>query len=299
MKKKSLGRGLGEIFKEVTASYDSDTTPVITSDKDTLMIDVNSIIPNPYQPRKDFNAQELEELSQSIDKHGLIQPIVVVKNGDSGYVLVTGERRLRATKLLNHSEILAIVKDLDDHNVRELALIENIQREDLNPLELASSYKDLLDNYNISHEQLADIVHKSRASITNSLRLLTLSDYAKDKLVAKNISSGHARALIGLDPSRQKIVIDTIIGQNLTVREVEKLVASKSEKNSNKTADKKNSSSTFTIPSEEVQIIRNVLDKFVLKYAIKGNKVIFNLSKEKDLKKFRTFVEDAVRNVKF
>lgn len=229
--KKSLGRGLGAILGEVTDVYESE---VPTDTQKIKEIRIDHIRPNPFQPRKSFDEVALNELAESIKKHGLLQPIVVIEDID-GYILVAGERRLRASKIAGHKKIKAIIAKIDPRRQRELALIENIQREDLNPLELAHSYKELIDEYKITHEELSEIVHKSRAQITNTLRLLMLSAYAQEALKYGKITQGHAKMLVGLDPKQQKIVVDSIVGQGLSVREVEALAASfKSEKPSSK-----------------------------------------------------------------
>ncbi|MBE2984416.1 ParB/RepB/Spo0J family partition protein [Campylobacter sp. RM9344] len=186
-------------------------------------IDVAKISPNPYQPRKNFDEEALKELAQSIKRHGLIQPIIVIRK-DGGYMLIAGERRFRATKLLNESKIKAIVANLESKNLREIALIENIQRENLNPIELANSYKELISEYKITQEGLSNIIHKSRTQITNTMRLLLLSETTKRLLQEDKITQGHAKVIVGLKPDEEKMVVDTIIGQKLSVRETENLV---------------------------------------------------------------------------
>lgn len=232
----SLGRGLGAILEEVEESYIND----ISSHSELVKeISVSSIRPNPFQPRKFFDEEALNDLSKSIKEHGLLQPIVVVKEGDS-FLLIAGERRLRATKLAGFSSIRAIIATVDMDKLRELAIIENIQREDLNSIELAISYKELIDDYGITHEELADIVKKSRVHVTNTLRLLTLSSYTQDMISESKISSGHAKVLVGLSDDEQKKVVNTIIGQKLSVREVEQIV-------------QKIKSGTATVPVESIK----------------------------------------------
>ena len=148
--------------------------------------------------RQSFDEEALRQLSESIARHGLIQPIIVIQKAVS-YVLIAGERRLRATKLLGESTIKAVVADIKSQNLRELALIENIQREDLNPIELAKSYKELIGEYRITQEELADIIKKSRTQITNTLRLLNLCSEVQDAISADKISQGHAKIMVGLE----------------------------------------------------------------------------------------------------
>jgi ParB family chromosome partitioning protein len=215
-----LGRGLGSILDDVEDAYRLDIEENSAAVKDIYLSD---IVPNIYQPRKAFDEEALKELSHSLVKHGQLQPIVVVEK-DDGYMIIAGERRYRASKLADFTTIKAIVADYDSENLRELALIENIQRENLSPLELAESYSELIKEYKITQEELSDIIHKSRSQITNTLRLLSLSPYTKDLLVDGKITQGHARVLVGLDAQNQKLIADTIVGQKLNVRESEELV---------------------------------------------------------------------------
>lgn len=220
----ALGRGLGELLGEIGTAYENsneNTTETIT--ENTSEIECDKIKTNPYQPRKIFNEEKLQELSDSIAQHGLLQPIIVTKK-DNEYLLIAGERRLRASKLAGFTTIKAIVVQIDDKKLRELALIENIQRDDLNIIEIAYSYAGLINDYSITHDELAKMVSKSRSSITNTLRLLTLSNYTQKMLGANKISQGHAKVMVGLDEKEQQLVVDTVIGQKLSVRDTEVLV---------------------------------------------------------------------------
>ncbi len=217
--KKSLGRGLGAILDEVERAYDNNL------DDDSYLIlelDINSIKPNPFQPRKTFDQSALNELSESIKKHGLIQPIIVFEKDDE-HILIAGERRLRASKIAGFDTIKAIVADVDTSKLRELAIIENIQRENLNPLELAESYKELIEDYGITHVELSEMMSKSRTQITNTMRLLQLSEYAKNAIAEGKITQGHAKVLVGLDEKEQRVVVESIVGQKLSVRDAEKI----------------------------------------------------------------------------
>lgn len=218
----ALGRGLSELLGEVEIAYEKNST----KRKDNVLeLDIDSIIPNPNQPRKIFDEEKLNELSESIKNHGILQPIIVMQNeNDDGYTLVAGERRLRASKLAGLTKIKSIIVNIDENKLRELALIENIQRDDLNIIELAYSYAQLINEHKLTHEDLATKVSKSRSAITNTLRLLTLSVHVQQLLGSDKITTGHAKVLIGLDKETQNIVADSIIGQKLTVRETEKLV---------------------------------------------------------------------------
>ncbi|MBN2837370.1 MAG: ParB/RepB/Spo0J family partition protein [Fusobacteriaceae bacterium] len=216
----ALGRGLGELLGEIETAYENNND---ISRNNVLELHVDNIILNPYQPRKIFNEEKLKELSDSIVKNGLMQPITVTRDEDK-YILIAGERRLRATKLAGITLIKAIVCDVDNTKLRELALIENIQRDDLNVIEVAYSYAGLINDYKITHEELANIVSKSRSSISNILRLLTLSNYTQKMLGSEKITLGHAKLIVGLSEDEQKLVVDSIIGQKLSVRETEILV---------------------------------------------------------------------------
>ena len=218
--KLKLGRGIGAILEEVESAYAND----IKSGAETISeIDIDNIKPNPFQPRKKFDEEKLKELSESIKEHGLLQPIVVIKK-KGHYVLIAGERRLRASKLSGKETIRAIIADISLDNLRELALMENIQRENLNPIELALSLNELIEKYNVTHDKLAEIVHKSRTYVTNVLRLLNLSDFTQNKISEGLISSGHAKVLVGLEPDEEKKIVNSIINQKLSVREAENLV---------------------------------------------------------------------------
>ena len=227
----ALGRGLGELLGEVESAYENSTR---SSNAGVTKIDVSSIKANPNQPRKIFDEEKLKELSESIKEHGLLQPVVVVENDDKTYTLVAGERRLRAHKLAEISKIKAIIIDADELKLRELALIENIQRDDLNIIELAYCYAQLLNEHSITHEELSRKVFKSRASITNTLRLLQLNSYVQQFLATDKISAGHAKIMIGLTSDELRMVADSIVGQKLSVRETEKLVKELKERNENK-----------------------------------------------------------------
>jgi ParB family chromosome partitioning protein len=218
----ALGRGLSELLGEVESAYESNSD----LNKDLIKeISLSQITPNPYQPRKIFDEEKLKELANSIDTHGLMQPVVVIKeNETNNYILVAGERRFRAVKSLKLDTIQAIVANIEVSKLREYALLENIQRDDLNILEVAYSYAGLINEYNMTHEELSNIVHKSRSSITNILRLLTLSKYAQQCVSQDKISLGHAKVIMGLEEDDQKTIIDSIMGQKLSVRETENLV---------------------------------------------------------------------------
>ena len=219
MKSMALGRGLDALFGEIDESYENEGTQ-----KDEVSeISVKDIKPNPFQPRKIFDEEALAELAESIKNDGLLQPIVVTEDID-GYVLIAGERRLRASKLAKLKTIRCIIVSSDDDKMRKLALLENIQREDLNSVELAQSYEELIKIHEITHQELSTMIHKSRTHITNTLRLLQLSTKTQKALLEKKITAGHAKVLVGLDEKQQQVMVNSIIGQKLSVRDVESMI---------------------------------------------------------------------------
>ncbi len=220
MKKAALGRGLDALLGEVGEAYENESS----TQNSVIEIPLENIEPNPYQPRKHFSEESLKELADSIKKDGLIQPVIVVEDGIEGYILVAGERRFRASMLAKMESIKAIVLDISKEQMQQYALIENIQREDLNPIELAQSYEALIKLHGVTHEELASIIHKSRTHITNTLRLLNLSKNTQEALVQKKINAGHAKMLVGLDEKDQTTMVNSIVGQKLSVREVENII---------------------------------------------------------------------------
>ena len=280
MGRKTLGRGLGAILSEVAEAYEKEIPD--SEGNSVVEIDLDAIRPNPFQPRRVFDDRSLKELADSIKRHGLLQPVIVIEDID-GYMLIAGERRVRASRLAGNEKIKAVVAKIEPSKYRELALIENIQREDLNPVDLALSYKELLEEYSITHEELSGIVKKSRAHITNTLRLLNLSDYAKDALKNGKITPGHAKVLVGLDEAKQKIVVDSIIGQKLSVREVEKLIHESKEKKKRQKSDKNGLS--------EMAEIEDILKDSNLNFKISGNRLTIKFDNSDEIRYFlKTFL---------
>ena len=291
-KKSGLGRGLGDILDEIGSTYETQLSDVKEEELGDLIaeIDIDLIEPNPYQPRKHFDPQKLQELSNSIKQHGLLQPIVVISHEDR-YILIAGERRLRASKLANLKTIKAIIAqvELDELRLRELALIENIQRENLNPIELAVSYKELIEVHNITHDELSNIVHKSRSQITNTLRLLNLDTYAQDAIIDGKISQGHAKILVTVPKDKQKILVDTIIGQKLNVRQAERLVKKVKSKDEIDNFDKSLKESSFKISKEQATKIKELLP---FETKVKKSSVEILLPSEEILIDFISFIQN-------
>ena len=253
VKRKALGKGLSALIPEDLEKEDHERIQEI---------DIDLICPNPNQPRKVFEQDKLEELTEYIKKYGVIQPIIVRKEGDF-YTIIAGERRWRACKNANIKTMPCLVRDIENKNASEIALIENIQREDLNPIDEANAYEFIMARYGITQEQVSNIVGKSRVYVTNILRLTNLDDYVKDKIVKNLISAGHGRALLSLDEEKQKYITDLIIRDNLSVRDVEKLVK----------AEKKPKRKVAVQKDKYLAYLEEVLtDKFSSKVKIKAGK---------------------------
>lgn len=224
-KKKALGRGLEELFSTEVLDFDTFESNIMENAKSNEIQDipVNEIRPNPYQPRKTFNEDALRELSESIKNHGVFQPIIV-KKGIRGYDLIAGERRLRASKMAGLDKIPAIVKDFSDDEMREIALLENIQRENLTAIELAWAYKGIIDNLDIRQEDLALKIGKSRSHITNTLGLLNLPEEVQKMILNGELAMGHARVLSKMeDESKITDLAKKIINEGLSVHEIENI----------------------------------------------------------------------------
>lgn len=215
---RGLGRGLNALLSDELVNASNDKEEIIK------IVDINEIEPNFGQPRKNFDEEELKELSSSILEHGILQPLIV-REKNNKYEIVAGERRYRAARMAKITEIPIIIKSFTDQQTVEIALVENIQRSDLNAMELACAYSLLMERFDLTQEQVADKVGKSRASVANIMRLLNLTPYVQEKLRGNEITFGHARALLAVkDIKAQKQVTDLIIEKSLSVRETEKYI---------------------------------------------------------------------------
>jgi len=273
MKSQKLGRGLDALLGEIDEAYENEGTQ-----RDLVLeIPLKDIRPNPFQPRKSFDEEMLHELAESIKNDGLLQPIVVTEDID-GYVLIAGERRYRASKLAKLKEIRAIVLNSDEQKMRQFALIENIQREELNAVELAQAYGELIKLHNYTHEELLGVIHKSRAHITNTLRLLQLSAKTQKALIEKRISAGHARVLVGLDEKDQQLMVNSIIGQKLSVRELELIIKSKKEPI---VITKKEPKQSYDFNS-----VNKIFDEYGIKYKNSANKITLEFSSQEQIEEF-------------
>lgn len=222
-KRKALGRGLEQLFSNEVINFENFEKDIVqnSSKSDILEINLKDIRSNPYQPRKTFNETTLQELADSIKEHGIIEPIIV-KKAIKGYELVAGERRTKAAKLAGLEKIPAIVKDFNDQEMMEIALLENIQREDLNPIDEASAYQKIIELGHMTQEEFAKKFGKSRSHVTNMLGLLSLPTAVKELVEKKEISMGHARALSKIESAEKiKELADKVVKENMSVRELE------------------------------------------------------------------------------
>lgn len=226
-----LGRGLNALIPTKSGPIPQQAIEKITQEtlqqtgEKVLNIPIEQIEPNPKQPRKIFSRLEMEELINSIREHGIIQPLIITKIDKDKYQIVAGERRWRAAKILELKTVPAIVRDVNEMEKLEISLLENIQRQDLNPIERARAYQRLMDEFNLTQEEVAKKIGKARATVANSLRLLTLPEGIQQTIESGRISEGHAKALLSLENAdKQEAFLKRILGLGLTVRETEKMV---------------------------------------------------------------------------
>ncbi|MGN0973977.1 MAG: ParB/RepB/Spo0J family partition protein [Bacilli bacterium] len=278
-KRRALGRGLEELFNNEPLDYDKLENKIIeqTSKDEIVEISLDELRSNPYQPRKYFDEDALNELANSIKEHGVFQPIIV-KKSIKGYEIIAGERRVKASKLAGAKTIPAIIRDFSDKDMMEIALLENLQRENLNSIEEATAYKKLQENLNLTQEELAHHLGKSRSHITNMLGLLTLPEEVKDLIMTNQITMGHARALSKMSSNEEIInLANKIVEEKLSVRQVEEIT-------SNDLYQKKNTIKTHKTVDYTYKPIEEFLcDKLGTKVKIKNNKVNISFSNQEDL----------------
>ena len=223
-KKRGLGRGLNALINTGSDTENNKENTKENHEYKEVFINISLVEPNRDQPRKEFDKESLSELANSIKQYGILQPIIVQKNGDM-YEIIAGERRWRAAKEAGLTEVPVIVRDYDKQKVMEISIIENIQRENLNPIEEAMAYQSLMEEYGLKHDELAEKVSKNRSTITNSMRLLKLSKNIQQMLIDGRISTGHAKVLLSVeDINEQEKIAQELIDKSLSVRELEKLV---------------------------------------------------------------------------
>jgi ParB family transcriptional regulator, chromosome partitioning protein len=271
-KKSGLGRGLGALLEnnetDITASRESVTNASVGSVSAILVKDIEA---NPFQPRTEFEKEALVDLSNSIKEHGLIQPITVRKIGYGKYQLISGERRFRASQIVGLTEVPAYIRIANDQAMLEMAIVENIQRQDLNPIEVAISFQRLLNECELTQEELGEKVSKNRSTVTNYLRLLKLPDVIQLALSSKTITMGHARALLGVENESTLVKFyRKIVDEKLSVRKTEELV-----QNLNKPKEPKSKSSRYSLSYEEQKIKEEISKNYNSKIGItktnKGN----------------------------
>ena len=277
-KKKALGRGLEQLFNSEVLDFDSFESNILesTSSEDIQQIKLSEIRSNPYQPRKTFNEEALQELADSIKNYGVFQP-VIVKKSIKGYDLVAGERRVKASRIAGMETIPAIVKDFSDEMMREIALLENLQREDLTAIELAWAYKGIIDSLHITQDELASKIGKSRSSVTNTLGLLRLPNSVQNMILEGKLSMGHARELSKLEDNQ--VILDyanQIVNNNLSVRDVEEL---------SKTGEikRKNPISRNVKDNKYDYITREMINYLGTKVKISNKKIEIAFSNDNDL----------------
>lgn len=269
-----LGKGLDALIPSTPSSQPA------TGAGGVKQVHVNAIVRNPHQPRRNFDQDELQELTDSIREHGVIQPLIVAPGAGESYTLIAGERRLQAAKHAGLQTVPVIFRQASDRELLELALIENIQRSDLNPLEEAEAYRQLTEDFDLSHEEVARRVGKSRVTVTNTLRLLNLADTVKQALVDQELTGGHARALLSLPTvEAQEAAARTVIIQNLSVRQTEELVRKYGGQKPPKVAKQ----SPPEVAELEERLMKSLGTKVNLRHSKKGGTVTIHYYSEEEL----------------
>ncbi len=280
IKRRALGKGLEELFYNEPMEYNKIEEKIITETpkEEIVKVNLDELRSNPYQPRQNFDEDALQELAASIKEHGVFQPIII-KKSIKGYEIIAGERRVKASKIAGLKEIPAIVRNFTDSEMMEIALLENLQRENLNSIEEALAYKNLLTNLNLTQEKLAERLGKSRSHITNMIGLLTLPEEVQNLISEKKISMGHARVLSKLEDKHQiKELTDRIISEGLSVRQIEELTSS--EKN----YERKNKIVRHQEKNNEyVDLEETLKEKLGTKVKIKKNKLEITFTNTNDL----------------
>ncbi|MAZ37760.1 MAG: chromosome partitioning protein ParB [Crocinitomicaceae bacterium] len=285
-KKRALGRGLSALLEnadtDITSKYSAADSHVAGSISE---IAIGSITPNPFQPRKQFSTEALQDLMDSIKVHGVIQPVTVRKVGNNQFQLISGERRFRASTLAGLPTIPAYVKIANDQSMLEMALIENIQRENLDPIEIAVSYERLIKECNLTQEEMASRVGKSRVSITNFLRLLKLPDEIKKGLQERKLSMGHARALLSIDDEKKMMrLYYSILENSLSVRKVEEQSKELSNSDSDSSKRQKASPLSFEEKSWVSSLSNDYATKIALNRDVEGKgKLVFHFSSASEM----------------
>ena len=289
-KRRALGRGLEELFNSEVLDYNTVEEKIVkeTPKDEIVMVKLDELRANPYQPRKVFDEAALKELSDSIKEHGVFQPIIV-KKSIKGYEIIAGERRVKASRLAGLTEIPAIIRDFNDTQMMEIALLENLQRENLNAIEEATAYKKLQDTLNLTQEDLAKRLGKSRSHITNMVGLLSLPESIKEEIVKNNISMGHARVLSKLDDqNQQEELLQRVIKEDLSVRALEEITQEP-------TIVKINPQKKHQSKENEYSYLQTELsEKLGTKVVIKKNKIEISFVNNNDLNRLLDYMNIEV-----
>ncbi len=281
-KRKVMGRGLEQLFSNEVINFDAFERDIVNNTKvnDIVEIPLQEIRSNPYQPRKSFNEASLQELAESIKEYGVVQPIIV-KKSIKGYELIAGERRKKASEMAGLEVIPAIIKDFDDQEMMEIALIENIQREDLNPIDEALAYQNIIELSHLTQDEFAKRFGKSRSHVTNMLGLLKLPNATKQLVESGTISMGHARALSKIsDEVLVNQLSDRVLNESLSVRDLEHLIAVENLPKKNKVLRKESEQNIHYLIYEKV-----MREKIGTKVKIKEHKIEIPFDREKDLER--------------
>lgn len=272
-----LGRGLSALIPDISTEIDK---------KDIITIDLENIYPNQDQPRRVFDEEKIKILSESIKNYGVLQPIVLKPDDKGKYMIIAGERRYRASKLARKSDIPAVIKDIPMKDIMEIALIENLQREELNPIEEALAYRSLIKNYEVTQEEISEAVGKSRPHITNTLRLLNLPQKIMDMIDQGQITAGHGKALLRVnDENLQLELANKVIAEELSVRATEALAKKICEDNIKEVPKKSKEKDVFIVDVEEK--LRNIF----------GTKVNISKGKKKGKIEIEYYNEDDLNNI--
>ena len=289
-KRRALGRGLEELFNNEVLDYSAVEKKIVneTPKEEIVNVRLDELRSNPYQPRKVFDEEALKELADSIKEHGVFQPIIV-KKSIKGYEIIAGERRVKASRLAGLTEIPAIIRDFNDQEMMEIALLENLQRENLNAIEEATAYKKLQETLAVTQEELAKRLGKSRSHITNMIGILSLPQNIQDEISKNNVSMGHARVLSKLsDESQQQTLLDKIINEGISVRELENLTQSPEVKKVNPQVKKTIQNTEYLYLQEELS------EKLGTKVVIKKNKIEISFVNNNDLNRLLEYMNIEV-----
>ena len=278
VKRRALGMGLEELFNNEQLDLNKFEEKIINStpNEEIVQLKISDLRPNPYQPRKVFDQSKLQELADSIKEHGVFQPIIV-KKSIKGYEIIAGERRVKASSLAGKETIPAIIREFSDEEMMEIALLENLQRENLNAIEEAGAYQKLLESLNLTQEELAAKLGKSRSHVTNMIGLLSLPEEVKKLILEEKLSMSHARVLSKMKDNKEILELaNKIVNEKLNVRDIEAL-------SQNPNIEKKHKLSNRTVDNKYLYLENDLSEKFGTKVKIKNNKITISFVNDNDL----------------